>query len=149
MPKNFQAQHDFLALKILDPRKLMNLFLVNFGSSTTMEVCHQIHSVFIYINLYICWKVFCPVFFTTFAHFQATMVCRWDFLKTCSIVHLFIDSIFCVIDLLTKMTRICMKIITHKKIVRRNFNCFFIDIIAIHITFYDIIVHNSSCLVYM
>jgi len=57
MPKILQAQHDFLALEFLNPRKLMNLFLVNFGGSTTVEVCQQIHSVFIYIYIY--WKVFC------------------------------------------------------------------------------------------
>ncbi len=51
MPKILQAQHDFLALEFLNPRKLMNLFLVNFGGSTTVEVCQQIHSVFIYINI--------------------------------------------------------------------------------------------------
>lgn len=76
------------------------------------------------------------------------MVCQRDLLKTGSIVHLFLDSIFCVIDLLTKMTQICTKIITHEEIVRRNFNHFLIDIMAIHMTFYDIIVHNSSCLVF-
>lgn len=53
MPKILQAEHGFLALKFLDPRKLMNLFIVNFGGSTPVEVCQQIYSVFIYINLYI------------------------------------------------------------------------------------------------
>jgi hypothetical protein len=151
MPKILQAQHDFLAQKFLDPRKLMNLFLVNFGGSTTVEVRQQIHSVFIYINLYIYLGRSFALAISSILHnlcqFPSNHGLSMRFIKDRFYCPPLFRFNFCVIDLLTQMTWICTKIITHEEIVRRNFNHFFIDIMAIHMTFYDIIVHNSSCLV--